>query len=225
MGKIITFVSASGGVGKSLLCAHTAAALAPLCGNRLLFIDASFGIGDAKRSLGCDSETPYDLGDVLAGRCDAADAVCRCRGFLLMTPPGDGSRAAPESVMSLARTLSPQCEYIVIDCPVTCAKETAVFAEGSDVCVLCTTADEAACAKASLLRRSLPREDERVRLAVTKYDTAALRRGELMNIDSCIDTVCARLIAVAPLGIDRTQHACANLARRIAGEDVPLMHI
>ena len=94
MSTCIAVASGKGGVGKSVITANLAAALA-LSGTRVLIIDADIGLRSQDALLALENRVVYDLIDVSKSECSADQAILACMIISLLT-------ARPESNVDCA---------------------------------------------------------------------------------------------------------------------------
>ena len=67
MGRVISFVSGKGGVGKSVLCAGIGCAIGEM-GRSVCLLDFDFGLNNLDLMLNIEEKVVYDITDFLAGR-------------------------------------------------------------------------------------------------------------------------------------------------------------
>jgi len=239
LGRVLVFVSACGGQGRTSAALAAAQSLSA-GGSRVLLMD---GCADgALTSMVADgSSMLYDFGDAarrfnsapfLGGMsedgavCELDDACYPCEGFDFIPCPADDSGVGAQSICSLLEAARERYDWCILDAPHRSFSDTAYFCTEADVTVICTEAAEQKLTAAGKLRRLLAEEDERCRLVVTRYRSADVRGGRLCSLDHCIDTVGARLLGVIPEG-DRPviKAAADNIAARLCGRRVRLMKL
>lgn len=88
--RLIALASGKGGVGKTCLAIGLAQALAE-AGGRVALVDGDLGLANVDVQLGLDPRR--DLGDVLAGRCTAEEAVLHHPAGFAVLPGRSGSAA------------------------------------------------------------------------------------------------------------------------------------
>ena len=225
---IINIVSPCGGQWRSALAARLAVELAGMYPGQVLLVDGCSD-GGVQWQLGAERSTAYDLGDALCGRCCAADAIYPHGGLSIMPAAEDDGDVRSRTLTGLLSELDHGYRFVLFDSP--CGSWSLMSSVGSaaDLTLLCTAADDFHLSAAYRLRRRLPEEDSRCRLVLTGYSVRDVRSGQLRGIDSSIDRVGARLIGVLPAGQSRSGRladiACANIAWRLTGADVPLMKL
>jgi flagellar biosynthesis protein FlhG len=115
----IAVISGKGGVGKTVITANLAAALAAQ-GRRVLVLDADLGLANLDIILGVDPQ--YTIQDVFRGACRLDDALVKThQGFDLM-PAGSGlqentvlSKALAENMEALLVDLEERYDIILFD--------------------------------------------------------------------------------------------------------------
>lgn len=117
--RTIAVASGKGGVGKTNVSVNLAVALAK-AGGRTLLLDCDMGLANAGILLGMDS--PWTIGDVLAGRCELVDLIMPGPSGLAFAPghsgTGAGSTLSAGERGRLLDALAPQRAHfdtIVID--------------------------------------------------------------------------------------------------------------
>ena len=127
MGKIISFINQTGGVGKTTSAINVAASLGVL-GHKVVVVDldpqgnSTSGVGIAKKNL------KVTVNDVISGKCSADDAVLETNFDNLYVLPSNISLAGAEfglyqqhdNEYILKNALEPlrrDYDYVIIDCP------------------------------------------------------------------------------------------------------------
>jgi flagellar biosynthesis protein FlhG len=117
--RTIAVASGKGGVGKTNVSVNLAVALAK-AGERTLLLDCDMGLANAGILLGLDS--PWTIGDVLAGRCELDDLIMAGPAGLAFAPghsgTGSGSTLSATERGRLLDALAPhrkRFDTIVID--------------------------------------------------------------------------------------------------------------
>ena len=225
---VVNIVSPCGGQWRSALAAQLALSLAGMYPGQILLVDGCSDEG-VQRLLGAERTTAYDLGDALCGRCCAGDAVYSFGRLDIMPAAADDGDVRARTLIGLLDELKHSYRYVLFDSPSGSWSFMTNVASASDLTLLCTKADKFHLDAAYRLRRRLPEDDSRCRLVLTGYSVKEFRSGNLWGIDRSIDRAGARLIGVLPEGQSRNGRladlACASIAQRIDGADVPLMKL
>ena len=244
MSTAVVVTSGKGGTGKTSLTGGVSSCLAAL-GRRVLCIDMDIGLRNLDISLGLTDRALMDFTDVLEGRCSLRRAAVPhpvIKNLYLLTapltlPPG----ISEERMKAFLRTAREQYDYILMDSPAGMGEGFRLAVCGADRGIVVSTTDTSALRDAqrvvSLLSRQLPA----IHLVVNRVQPKLLRRLHT-TIDDAMDAAGLPLLGVVPedeqvmlsanqgkpiILASRKGAAVAylNIARRLMGERVPLMHI
>ena len=121
MARKIVVTSGKGGVGKTTVAANLGAQLSKR-GQRVILCDTDFGLNNMDVVTGVENLVVYDIVDVIEGRCRAKQAVVRHPDFgnlyiLASNHSAPERYISPQAVKLVLDTLSPQFDFIFIDCP------------------------------------------------------------------------------------------------------------
>ncbi len=121
MARKIVVTSGKGGVGKTTVAVNVAARLAQK-GQRVILCDADFGLNNVDVCAGVEHLVTYDVVDVIEGRCRAKQALVKhptyANLFILTSSHSAPERyVSPQAVKVVLDGLSPQFDFIFIDCP------------------------------------------------------------------------------------------------------------
>ncbi len=121
MGRCIVFTSGKGGVGKTSVLSHTAAALSDM-GLRVAVIDTDIGLNNLDVVLGVENRVSFDLVDVINGRCRLKQALIQvknhCSLYVLpCSQTGVRSEITSANIKLVVMELSESFDYVFIDCP------------------------------------------------------------------------------------------------------------
>lgn len=118
--KSIVITSGKGGVGKTTVTACLGRALAEL-GNRVVLLDADFGLNNLDVVLGLENRVVYDVADVIENRCRARQALVEADTrnlFLLPSAHGYlGDNVTAQNIKLVLNGLAPTFDYALVDCP------------------------------------------------------------------------------------------------------------
>ena len=117
----IVVTSGKGGVGKTTVAANLGAQLSKR-GQRVILCDTDFGLNNMDVVTGVENLVVYDIVDVIEGRCRAKQALVRHPDFgnlyiLASNHSAPERYISPQAVKLVLDTLSPQFDFIFIDCP------------------------------------------------------------------------------------------------------------
>ena len=244
MSTAVVVTSGKGGTGKTSLTGGVSSCLAAL-GRRVLCIDMDIGLRNLDISLGLTDRALMDFTDVLEGRCSLKRAAVPhpvIKNLYLLTAPLTLSPGISEERMkAFLRTAREQYDYILMDSPAGMGEGFRLAVCGADRGIVVSTTDTSALRDAqrvvSLLSRQLPS----IHLVVNRVQPKLLRRLHT-TIDDAMDAAGLPLLGVVPedeqvmlsanqgkpiILASRKGAAVAylNIARRLMGERVPLLHI
>lgn len=240
MSRVVSVTSGKGGVGKSSFCCYLARALASQ-GKTTVVVELDCGLRGLDIMLGV-TETVYDFGDVLSGRCAVSDAVCPVPDasnlFLIAAPSAFERFPTCEEVSTLCSRLKNKFDYIVIDTSAGYAL-TKIIPQVSDLVLLIVTPDPV-CVRDAAVVANLLREagNNSLRLVINKVTKNTVKKDMMPDLDAVIDRVGVQLLGVIPehreiwvgsakgqpLGAGKTpEKVFRAIARRLQGEFVPLV--
>jgi septum site-determining protein MinD len=121
MARKIVVTSGKGGVGKTTAALCLAAQLSKK-GQRVILCDADFGLNNVDVCAGVEHLVTYDIVDVIEGRCRAKQALVRHPQYpnlyvLTSSHSAPERYVSPQSIKLVLENLSPQFDFILIDCP------------------------------------------------------------------------------------------------------------
>ncbi len=245
MGEALVITSGKGGVGKTTTTANVGAALAML-GHQVLLVDADIGLRNLDVVMGLEHRIVYDLVDVVEGLCKYRQAIIkdkRIDGLYLLPAAQTRDKTAvnPRQMRKLIGELKDEYEYILIDCPAGIEQGFRNAVAGADRAVIVTTPEVAAVRDADRIIGLLEAEDLRSpQLIINRIRANMVKRGDMMDISDMIDILAIGLLGVVPEdeyivtstnkgepavlnSVSRAGQAYRNIARRIKGEEVPLL--
>lgn len=244
MGSVIVITSGKGGTGKTSLTGGMGAALARQ-GSRVLCLDADVGLRNLDITLGMTDAALMDFSDVMAGRCPLERAAAPHPGieglYLLTAPltlPADF--AGEEGFRSLLEEARQTYDWVLIDAPAGLGQGFRLAACGADRAIVVATSDPASLRDCQRVAEEL-REVSLVHLVVNRVRRRLLQKLGA-TIDDAMDAAGLPLLGLVPedvrvlLAAGSGQPLCLvtekgaaraydNLARRVRGEETPLMFI
>jgi septum site-determining protein MinD len=242
MGQVISAVSGKGGTGKTSLVGGVGSCLAAL-GKRVLCVDLDCGLRNLDITLGM---TPlFDFCDVLSG-CSTLERAAMQHpdipGLYLLTAPMNIGADSVDTggFEELMRDARLRFDYILLDAPAGIGSGFELAVGCADRVIVVAMADASsrrgACATALRLRRL---GDPPASLVLNRVSRRLLEQMGVL-IDDVIDETGLQLLGVVPedLNVIRSASAgsalmlfrrrealkaYANIARRLAGQRVPLL--
>lgn len=121
MARKIVITSGKGGVGKTTITALLGNALSKT-GERVVLCDTDLGLNNLDVVTGVENLIVYDIVDVIEGRCRARQALCQHPIYknTYILPSNHFSKdryVSPQAIKAVLDGLSPQFDYILVDCP------------------------------------------------------------------------------------------------------------
>jgi len=243
VGAIIAVSSGKGGTGKSTVTAGLGAALCRQ-GRRVLLIDMDEGLRCLDLLLGVSDSSVFDVGDILNGNCNAAQAVLKvphCAGLYVLTAPIKlGTIDNVEAMKFLCEKFSEIFDFVIIDSPAGIDRGFCIATSAAENALIVATPDPICMRDAALIDKLLEKNGvSKRRLVLNKINVKAMIDGILPNIDEMIDGTGIQLIAVVPTDpsvvlagaagktIENSNAADAftRLASRILNIHVPLPNV
>ena len=230
--QCIMVCSGKGGTGKSTVSVLLGACLARL-GRKVLLVELDSGLRSVDIIAGVYGRTVYDIEDVLCGRCEGAKAVVPSPlypGLSVISAPYEGGAvaAAPLGRLLVATAAG-------MGAPFTAASTVA------DKALLVLTPDPVALRDGKIVADRLlagSRPQSAVRLVMNRVRRESFgKNAAVADLDECIDTVGAQLLAVVPESrvlqlaaangtvppaSDPAVVAAQAMAKRLLGQRVPL---
>ncbi len=245
--KIITVTSGKGGVGKTTATANIAVALAQL-GQRVVCLDADIGLRNLDVVLGLENRIVYDLVDVVEGRCRLKQAMIRDKRFeeLHLIPAAqtrDKNAVSPSDMVKLGDELREEADWVVIDSPAGIERGFRNAIAPADEILVVTNPDVSAVRDADRIIGIIEAEQkEPARLIINRLHPEMVQRGDMLDAEDVLELLAIKLIGIVPE--DETVimstnmgkpvvleeksmagQAFRNIARRLMGDEVPLMKL
>ena len=246
MGEAILVTSGKGGSGKSTFTVNCGAALADL-GKKVLLVDSDAGLRALDIMLSVSNKVIYDLSDVLTGRCEPIKAIIDTsfKNLQLLPAPltADDSLMEPDGMKRLCRGLTHYYDYVIIDSSAGVGTRVLASVAAADRVIIVSTPDPVSIRDADRVAAVvLSQGVENLRLVINRVKPRLIRKKAVYGLDTAIDEAAVQLIGVVPedekiilstykgmpvTEISKTGAALAfaNIARRILGEDIPLMKL
>ena len=243
--QCIMLCSGKGGTGKSTVSVLLGASLARL-GHKVLLIELDSGLRSVDIIAGVYGRTVYDIEDVLCGRCEGSKAIVPSplyTGLSVISAPYEGGEVLAAPLGRLVTAMRPYFDFILLD---TAAGMGAPFTAAdriADKALLVLTPDPVALRDGKIVADRLlasAREQNAVRLVMNRVTRESFgKRAAVADLDECIDTVGAQLLAVipeskplqlsgangsVPPAADPAVIAGQAMAKRLCGQRVPLTY-
>jgi septum site-determining protein MinD len=245
-GRVITVTSGKGGVGKTTFSANVSAALAAL-GHKTVAVDTDVGLRNLDIVMGLENRIVFDLVDAVEGRCRVAKACIRDKRFntLHLLPAAqtrDKSAVSPDAMKKVCTELRTLFDMIILDSPAGIERGFENAVAGADEVLIIATPHVSSIRDADRVIGLLEATEEkpRLRLVVNRLQPELVRRGEMLDISDMLEILSIELLGIIPEdehivvssnrgelatlnAASQAGQAYKNIARRLMGEDVPLL--
>ncbi len=245
--KIITISSGKGGVGKTTATANISVALAQL-GQRVVCIDSDIGLRNLDVVLGLENRIVYDLVDVIEGRCRIRQAMIKDKRFdgLFLIPAAqtrDKSAVSPSDMIKLCSEIREEKDWILIDSPAGIERGFKNAIAPAEEVLVITNPDVSAVRDADRIIGIIESEEKGpARLIINRLNPEMVKRGEMLAAEDVLELLAVELIGIIPedetvlistnIGKPVVTHdksiagqAFRNIARRLMGDDIPLIDL
>lgn len=247
MARVITVTSGKGGVGKTTTTANLGTALA-MQGSRVVTIDADIGLRNLDVVMGLENRIVYDLVDVVEGRARMRQALIKDKRLteLYLLPAAqtrDKDAVTADDMVALTSKMRQEFDFVLIDCPAGIESGFRNAIAGADEVLIVTTPEVSAVRDADRVVGLVEAAEKGPpRLIVNRLNPRLVSRGEMLSMEEVVE-----ILAIDPLGVvpeddmilsstnrgeaavfnqySQAGRAFMNIARRLAGEDVPLLPI
>lgn len=247
MGEVIVVTSGKGGVGKTTATANIGTALAAL-GNKVALVDTDIGLRKLDLVLGLENRIVFHLVDVTSGNCRLKQALIRDKRieglfFLPAAQTRDKTAVTPEQMYDLCLELKKEFDFVLIDCPAGIEQGFKNAVAGADRALVVTNPEISSVRDADRIIGLLESADiSDPKLVINRIRPKMVKKGDMLDIDDILDNLRIDLIGVVPedesvlISTNKGEPAVLNtnskagtafnnIARRLTGEDVPLMEL
>ena len=246
-GRVLTVTSGKGGVGKTTTTANIAVALAAT-GARVVCIDGDIGLRNLDVVMGLENRIVYDLVDVVEGRARLRQAMIKDKRLpdLNLIPAAqtrDKAAVSPSDMIKLCNDLRPDFDWILIDSPAGIERGFRNAIAGADQVIIVTNPEVSAVRDADRVIGLIEAEEKGPgQLILNRVRADMVKRGDMLSTADVLDILAVPLLGIipedegilvssnrgSPAALDdksRAGLAFRNIARRLCGEDVPILPV
>ena len=247
MSEVIVITSGKGGVGKTTTVANLGTALS-FQNKKTVVVDADIGLRNLDVVMGLENRIVYDIVDVVEGTCKLKQALIKDKRFenLYLLPAAqtrDKNALTEEQMAELCERLRESFDYIIIDCPAGIEQGFKNAVAGADRAIVVTNPEVSAVRDADRIIGLLQaNEINDIRLVINRIRHDMVRRGDMMNKEDIIEILAIKLLGLVPddesiiVSTNKGEpaildnkslagQAYKNIARRILGDDVPMLEL
>lgn len=247
MGESIVITSGKGGVGKTTTTANIGTALASL-GKKVVVIDGDTGLRNLDVLMGLENRIVYTIIDVIENRCRTKQALIKDKRFpsLCLLPTAqtkDKDDINGDQMLKLVNELKEDFDYVLIDCPAGIEQgfENAII--GADKAIVVVNPEITSVRDADRVIGKLDAkglEDHKV--VINRLNPEMTQKGDMLDIPDILEILSVELQGVVPddRGVTVSTNkgepivlnkeslagkAFLNIAKRLTGDDVPLLNL
>ncbi len=242
MGTSVMVTSGKGGTGKTSLTAGAASCLAAL-GHRVLCIDLDIGLRNLDLVLGLSDRAVMDFSDVMEHRCPLLSAAVeqpQIRGLYLLTAPMSSTGLNTQRFCEVVAEAKEYFDFIFMDSPAGLGEGFQLAMAAADRVIVVSAVDPAALRDAQravaelhqlnqlhlVMNRVQPRLMTKLRTSIDNaMDAAGLPLLGVVPEDHMVTVAAASGTPVILATYKGAAPAYLNIAKRILGKRVPLLHI
>lgn len=250
-GRVIVVTSGKGGVGKTTSTANVGAGLARM-GYKVVLIDTDIGLRNLDILMGLENRIVYNLVDVVEERCKLSQALVKDKRMpnLCLLPAAqtrDKSALTPDQMKSIAEELKQDYDYILIDSPAGIEQGFQNAVAAASEAIVVATPEMSSVRDADRIIGLLESKEEitHYKLILNRVRPEMMKTNDMMDVDDVLEILSVKLLGIIPEDQDiiistnrgepvvlrdgdkvpKATIAYRNIARRIAGEDVPFLDL
>lgn len=248
-GRVVVVTSGKGGVGKTTATANIGVALANQ-GVSVALVDMDIGLRNLDILMGLENRVVYNLVDVVEERCKIRQALVKDKKLpnLCLLPAAqtrDKTAVNADQMKELCNELKNMFDFVLVDSPAGIESGFQNAVAGAQEAVIITTPEMSAVRDADRIIGLLEaRKDEitQYRLVINRIRPAMVKSNDMMSVEDVLEILSVSLLGVVPedeeiiistnkgeplAGTEniRSGQAYRNIARRLLGQDVPLMDL
>jgi septum site-determining protein MinD len=218
-------------------------------GYKVVLVDTDIGLRNLDILMGLENRIIYNLVDVVEERCKLNQALVKDKrlpnlALLAAAQTRDKSALSPEQMTDICEQLKEDYDFILVDSPAGIEQgfQNAIAA-AKEAIVVCTP-EMSAVRDADRIIGLLEAKEEitNYKLLLNRVRPNMIKTNDMMDVDDVLEILSVKLLGVIPedkdiiistnkgepiVTVDNSLagQAYRNVARRVAGEDVPFMNL
>lgn len=246
--RVVVVTSGKGGVGKTTASANIGTGLARL-GYSVVLIDTDIGLRNLDILMGLENRIVYNLIDVVEGRCKLAQALVKDKRLpnLSLLPAAqtrDKSALSEEQMASLIGELRTRADFVLVDSPAGIEQGFMNAVVAADEAIVVCNPEMSSIRDADRIIGLLETKENvgTYKLIINRVRPGMMKSNDMMDIDDVLDILNVKLLGMVPedpdiiistnrgepiVTVDQSMagQAYRNIARRVAGEEVPFINL
>lgn len=249
--RVIVVTSGKGGVGKTTTTANIGAGLAQM-GYKVAMIDTDIGLRNLDILMGLENRIVYNVVDVVEDRCKLSQALVKDKRLpnLCLLPAAqtrDKSALNPEQVQKVVGELKKKFDFVILDSPAGIEQGFQNAIAAATEAIIVATPEMSSVRDADRIIGLLEAKEEIVnyKLVLNRVRADMMKTQDMMDVDDVLEILSVKLLGLVPedkeiivstnrgepltlregANLPKATMAYRNIARRIAGEDVPFLEL
>ncbi|MEB3286589.1 MAG: septum site-determining protein MinD [Vampirovibrionales bacterium] len=247
-GTVVVVTSGKGGVGKTTTTANIGTGLARM-GYKVALVDTDIGLRNLDLLMGLENRIVYNIVDVVEERCKLQQALVKDKRLpnLALLPAAqtrDKSALNPEQMEEVCEQLKRDFDFVLVDSPAGIEQGFLNAIAGASQAIVVCTPEMSAVRDADRIIGLLEAKEDitNYKLVLNRVRPAMIKTNDMMDVDDVLEILSIKLLGVIPEDKDiiistnkgepvvameqsLAGQAYRNIARRVAGEDVPFLNL
>ncbi len=247
-GRVVVVTSGKGGVGKTTTTANIGAGLARM-GYKVVLVDTDIGLRNLDLLMGLENRIVYNIVDVVEERCKLTQALVKDKRMpnLSLLPAAqtrDKSALNEEQMKSVTEQLAEEFDFVLVDSPAGIEQGFLNATAGATEAIVVCTPEMSSVRDADRIIGLLESKEEitNYKLVINRLRPGMIKTNDMMDVDDVLEILSIKLLGIIPedqdiivstnkgepivsLETSLAGQAYRNIARRVAGEDVPYLNL
>jgi len=217
-------------------------------GQRVACIDADIGLRNLDVVLGLENRIVYDLVDAVEGRCRLSQAMIKDKHIpdLYLIPSAqtrDKTAVSPSDMIRICDELRPDLDWVIVDSPAGIERGFKNAIAPADEVIVITNPEVSAVRDADRIIGIVEAEEKGTpKLLINRLSPEMVKQNNMLSADDVVDLLAIHLLGIVPedkavlistnqgtpIALDNKSlagQAYQNIARRLMGEEIPLLDL